>query len=93
MSKESINTKQLEEQIAFREGINVTARHRNGRDVRDDRQVIPYPYKRAAPGDWTIKEFQVKRLRVHSPEIDFEIRTPSGTIPRGNTSLRKVRSA
>jgi len=57
-----------------------------------DRQVEPYPFERAARGQWTVAEWRRKRFEAIYPGWRIEVLGPDGEAVHGKTLLETLRA-
>jgi len=83
----------LQNRIRTIDGINSRIHHYNGRDVRDDRGDIPfYPFRKAAPGAWSVARWKKSRFAPNYPSFKVEVLDDSGKPVNGKSLLKNVRA-
>ena len=86
-------TRDVERQIWKIEGFEIHVLHEDGRNLRGDRQGLPwYKYKVGAKNDMTVEAWKQTRFRPHYSGFDVKVVNASGEAVPGNTRLGTVRA-
>jgi len=83
----------VERQVLAVEGFEAHF-YRDGRNIRSDHgiEIADYPFKRAARGSWTVREWIDRRWNRYYSGWDVEVRTAQGMpILSRATTLQSVR--
>ena len=85
----------LEMKIARVEGFQVRVRHRDGRNVRSDREGMPqWPYERAARDAWSVAHWKQERFVSVYPGFEVDVLDGDGVVVEfGQTLLETVRDS
>ncbi len=82
----------VEARIRNLEGFRVNMLHEDGRNIRSDKQNMPwYPFKVRADGDITVREWKERRFALYYPGYGVNVLDRWGQVVPGNTKLATVR--
>ena len=87
-------TANVERKIRRVEDFEVRILHLRGADVRGDRSGLPqYPFRHAAPDDFTVGHWKKTRFRPTFPGFEVQVLDGRGRPVPGNTKLSTVRAS